>query len=56
MEDPKNRPHPLPEHKEEIKVIDLSKISEKEELSDVELDKERSFKEGLADNSSTEKK
>lgn len=56
MEDPKNTPHPLPKHKEENKVIDLSKISDKEELSNAELEKERSFKEGLADNSSTDKK
>ena len=56
MEDFKNSPHPLPQHTEEIKVIDLSKISDKEELSNAELEKERSFKEGLADNSLTEKK
>ena len=56
MEDLKNTPLLLPEHNDENKIVDLSKISEKEELSNAELEKERSFKEGLADNSSTDKK
>ena len=54
MADPKNTPHPLPEHKEEIKVIDGSKIPTKEIPENVELEKEHGFKEGLADNSNNE--
>ena len=46
--------HPLPEHLEEGKVKDGSKISTKEIQSNVELEKEHGFKEGLADNSNNE--
>ena len=46
--------HPLPEHLEEGKVKDGSKISTKEIPSNVELEKEHGFKEGLADNSNNE--
>ena len=45
--------HPLPDHTEESK-IDASKISAEEILINVELEKEHSFKEGLADNSNNE--
>ena len=46
--------HPLPEHKEEGKVKDALKISKKEIPGNVEFEKERGFKEGLADNSNNE--
>ena len=46
--------HPLPDHTEEGKVKDGSKISTKEIPSNVELEKEHGFKEGLADNSNNE--
>ena len=48
-----NTTDPLPEHLEEDKV-DVSKISTKETPSNVELEKEHGFKEGLADNSNNE--
>ena len=46
--------HPLPEHLEEGKVKDGSKISTKEIPINVELEKEHGFKEGLSDNSNNE--
>ena len=46
--------HPLPEHLEEGKVKDGLKISTKEIPSNVEIEKEHGFKEGLADNSNNE--
>ena len=56
MADPKNTnvPHPFPEDTEEGKVKDGLKISTKEIPSNVELEKEHGFKEGLADNSNNE--
>ena len=45
--------HPLPNHKEESKVV-ASKISTEEIPSNAEPEKEHGFKEGLADNSNNE--
>ena len=47
-------PIPLPDHTEESKVKDASKISTEEIPGNAEFEKEHGFKEGLADNSNNE--